>query len=559
MRKIISYLFFFNPFYFISAQTLQVEVSATQVQVNERMAIQYTFNGGNLPGNVLPKVENMMVVGGPSQMQGSSTINGVTTSTSQLTYEVIFTQPGNYTIPAATVKSKSGKFSCQPKKITVIKGKNSNPIIPAGYEGKELLIVMDAEKNKSFLGEPIAIDMVVYSIFINLNITSIDYPTFDGGWTQDATDAFDGQLTPSTYRRKPYYKSVIRRVWMIPSILGEVEFKPVLASFHAGLKDPNAGYLEMNFDSKSEPVKFMVEDVPVDKRPASFINAIGDFSWTVNLDKTKAKANEPIKAMVRITGTGNLPTLEAPVLNLPADFEVFEPKVKNNYKVEIKGINGSKDLEYLIMPRKEGEYWLGPFTFSYLHPTTKKYTTLTSDSFLVNIAGIIADTTKGAAEINHGKFTGAQLYKKSDPFFGNPWYYILLALPFLAGLGMIFFRKKLFFTKKDDTEKKSKQAEDKAYKSLAEAKRSLTEGNSVEALSMLSNLFYQYVCDKMKVNKNEITRAGLEKWLPDMGMKLQAIKILDQLDQFKFAPAALSDLDSLYINIKSLVDELGKK
>jgi BatD DUF11 like domain len=553
----VSFLFVFISA--LSAQTFRLDVSTKKAAVNERIAVQYSFDAGNLPQNVIPNVNNMMVVGGPSVMHGSTTINGVTNTTSELTYEVIFTKPGTYTIPASTIKNKQGTFKSNPVQITVVKGNNSKSIIPQGYEGKELLIVMVGNKKTAYLGEPIAIDMVVYSIYNNLSIADINYPTFDGGWTQDATDAFNGQLEPASYKGKPYLKTTIRRVWMIPSILGQVEFKPVNAVFQAGLDDPLAGHLEFTKKAVSDPVIFDVIDLPTNKRPESFINAIGNYSWTVKLDKAKAKANEPLKMNIKIDGNGNLPTLESPLLNLPEQFEVFEPKIKNTSKVEIKGINGSKEFEFMIMPRKEGNYTLGPFEFSYFDADTKKYTTLTSDSFEVNIQGIIADTTAKTAEVNNGKFNGGEVYKKKDPFFGNPFYYVLLIIPFLAGLAMIFFRKKFFFTKKDDSEKKLKQAEDKANKALDEARLALSNNNPGHVTSLLSALFYQYLCDKFKVHKNEISRVNIEKWMPELSLKISAIKILDQLDQFRFAPAAQSDVDSLYMNIKNFIDELGKK
>lgn len=558
MKRVLVGILFFVFSGVVFSQKFQVAVNTTRAQINQKVTIQYQFDGGNLPNDVLPKVNNMMVVGGPSAMSGSSTINGVTTNTSQLTYEVLFTQAGTYTIPASTVKTRSGKFSCSPVTITVIKGSNSRPIIPPGYEGKELLIEMVAGKKNVFIGEPIAIDMVVYSIFNNLSISGVNYPAFDGGWTQDATDAFDGQLTPSSYKGKPYYRTTIRRVWMIPSILGEVEFKPVSADFQAGLQDPNAGYLEFAYNSKSDAVQFNVSDVPSEKRPESFINAVGDFTWTVKIDKQNAKANEPVKATITITGKGNLPTLEAPALDLGEDFEIFEPKVKNELKVEIKGINGTKEFEYLIMPRKEGEYTLGPFDFSFFNPETKKFTTLKSDSFDLQIKGIIADTTTGKKQVNNGKFTGEISYKRSDPFFGNPFYYVLLGLPFLAGLGMIFFRKRLFFIKKDESEKKLRLAEDKAGKGLVEVQTLLSQ-NSSGALNQMSGVFFAYLSDKFKTTKNEITRSNLEKLLPNTDLKIKAIKIMDQLDQFRFAPAAQSDLNNLFNDIKTFIDELGKK
>src|SRR5687767_4680754 len=101
MRRIV--IIFFLCCGFLSAQNFRLDVTHTMAEVNERIAIQYTFNKGTLPENLLPRVENMLQVGGPSLMNGSSSINGVTTSTSQLTYEIVFTKPGIYTIPAITV------------------------------------------------------------------------------------------------------------------------------------------------------------------------------------------------------------------------------------------------------------------------------------------------------------------------------------------------------------------------------------------------------------------------------------------------------------------------
>jgi len=548
MRKLLVILLFFTSW--VYAQNFSIQVSTTKAQVNERVAIQYTFDKGNLPENLLPNITGMLTVGGPSLMTGSSTINGVTTSNSQLTYEVIFNKPGNYTIPAATVKNKYGKFTSKSISIQVVKGANTQPIIPPGYEGKELMIVMQANKKTVYIGEPVAIDLIVYCIFGNVTLLDIKYPSFDGGWTKDATDAFNTQLELSSYKGKPYNKWAFKRVWIIPSILGKTEFKPVKAYFHAAAKHPTAGYLEFSFNSSSEPVIFDVLEVPAEKKPVSFVNAVGDFSWSVKLDKTQAKANEPIKAEVIVTGAGNLPTLEAPILNLPDDFEAFEPKVTINEKVEIKGINGTKKFEYLIMPRKEGDFVIPPFSFSYFNPGTKKYTELYSDSFNVSIKGIIADTTSKINVVNNGKFTGEAVYKKKDPFFGHPIYYILLALPFLVALLFIFFRKKIFFTVKDHSVKIHKQAEEKANKELPEAK---------DSIDKLSLVFYQYLSDKFKTNRNQITRANINQWITDEKLKTTAIKILDQLDQFRFAPAAQSDLNSLYNHIKTLIDELGKK
>jgi hypothetical protein len=543
-----SFILLFFSCILLSAQDFRLDINVNRAEVNQKIALQYSFNKGTIPENVLPKVKNMIKVGLPGMMNGSSTVNGVTTNTSQLTFEVIFTKPGTYTIPASTLKNKNGKFTCNPVTIQVVRGVDSSPIIPENYVGKEFFLVSQPSRNKVYIGEPVAIDLIAYSYLLSLENANMEIPTFDGGWSKQV-DYPKEKMQPSSFQGRTYYKGFMSKIWIIPSILGNREFKSIAAIFYAGLKHEKAGYIEFQYNVRSNPVMFEVIDLPVEDRPASFVNAVGSFSWTVHLDKTNAKANEPIKLKANITGDGNFPTLEPPLIDLPEAFESFEPEIKDNYNVDLIGIHGSKEFEFLIMPRKEGKFWLGPFTFSYFNPQTKKYTELKSDSFLVNINGVIADTTSSTVKVNNGKFEGGKIVKRSDPFFGNPFYYLLLALPFLAGIGMILFRKKLFFIQKDDSEKKLKQAEDKANKALVEARGSVDK---------LSTLFYQYIADKFKTTRNEITRAHLQHWISNTNAKNLAIKIMDQLDQFRFAPAAQSDLDSLYNNIKTLVDELGK-
>ena len=515
--------------------------------------IQYSFDGGSLP-NILPPLKNMTVVGGPSQMNGSSTINGVTTTTSQLTYEVIFTTPGDYTIPSSTVVVKGKKYSSPPVNVKVIKG-NSAPIIPAVYKDKEVILRSQATGNKVYLGQPIAIDLLAYSFTMNLGLTDIKLPSFDGGWAKDAENVPEERMKASTYEGIPYYKGLMRRVWMIPGVVGQIEYKPVDATFVAAVKDPKAGYMEFNYQVKSNAIQFEVLALPVEKKPVSFVNAVGEFTWTVTINKLSAKANEPVKCIVNVEGSGNLPTLEAPVLNVPAEFEVFEPKVTNSFKTEMNGITGNKQFEYLIMPREEGTYTLGAFEFSYFNPSSKKYITLQSDSFNVKIEGVIKDTTKTNSNINEGKFDGKAPYKPGATFFGTVVYYILLGLPFIMALLMIFFRKKIFFTKKDPTVKLSKLAENKAYKLLEET----LSKSGKDAVSALSGAFFQYIGDKFSLAKNDITRANLKQYITDPSLENKGILIMDQLDQFRFAPAAESDIQSLHSTIKNFVDELGKK
>ena len=73
-----------------------------------------------------------------------------------------------------------------------------------------------------------------------------------------------------------------------------------------------------------------------------------------------------------------------PELNLPSGFEKYEPKTSENINKR-NIISGSKTAEYLMIPRVVGKREIPPVEFNYFNPAKKKYVTLRSKSFKLNI------------------------------------------------------------------------------------------------------------------------------------------------------------------------------
>jgi hypothetical protein len=58
-------------------------------------------------------------------------------------------------------------------------------------------------------------------------------------------------------------------------------------------------------------------------------------------------------------------------LNLPGDFESYDPKIDDKITVNGAGMSGSRTFQYLLIPRHEGNYDIGALTFSYFDPTLR--------------------------------------------------------------------------------------------------------------------------------------------------------------------------------------------
>ena len=96
-------------------------------------------------------------------------------------------------------------------------------------------------------------------------------------------------------------------------------------------------------------------------------------------------ANESVTIKLKISGNGNLKLIKNPEVKFPSDFEVYEPKVENNFSNTTAGVSGTKTIEYLAIPRFGGTYTIPSIKFSYFDINEKKYITLSSEEYTLNV------------------------------------------------------------------------------------------------------------------------------------------------------------------------------
>lgn len=90
-----------------------------------------------------------------------------------------------------------------------------------------------------------------------------------------------------------------------------------------------------------------------------------------------------------MSGSGNLPLIQAPKPELPASFESYgNGKSTESLSHNASGISGYKQFEFPFIPRAEGNYSIPPVEFSYFDPDAAKYVTLTTPPFGVEVLPI---------------------------------------------------------------------------------------------------------------------------------------------------------------------------
>jgi len=137
------------------------------------------------------------------------------------------------------------------------------------------------------------------------------------------------------------------------------------------------------FSTRSEPLSIQVLEVPHEGRPGSFNGAVGTFDFDVSVKPERLKAGEPITVTLRVSGAGNLESLNLPVFPEIEGFRSYEPESRTNLAPGT--VRGEKIFEKVLVPKKEGRYEIPVISFTFFNPAARKFETLSRGPFKVTV------------------------------------------------------------------------------------------------------------------------------------------------------------------------------
>ncbi|MGE4514667.1 MAG: BatD family protein [Chryseobacterium sp.] len=181
------------------------------------------------------------------------------------------------------------------------------------------------------------------------------------------------EIDPSDYGNMA---SQVLAIFMIfPNEAGYVEIPGVSASVNS--------YAGKN-KIISNKVKINVKKLP-EGSPEHFKNAVGDFKVSIsNVSKEKAEVKKPINVLVKVSGEGNLKSMELPKIAESPDYDVFAPKITSKVVAKTSGMKGEILANYLVIPKKAGEISIKTENFSFFDPLKKEYVDVGQKSLNVN-------------------------------------------------------------------------------------------------------------------------------------------------------------------------------
>jgi tetratricopeptide (TPR) repeat protein len=254
-----------------------------------------------------------------------------------------------------------------------------------------------------------------------------------------------------------------------------------------------------------------------------------------------------------VSGTGNLKLIKQPVINLPKDFDKYEPKVTEQTKLTTAGIEGSKIYDVLIVPRHQGKYDIPPVEFTYFDTSTKRYETVKTETFHLDVA-------KGSGASAVSDFSGqdelqelnkdirfiktgeADQHLTGDFFFGSTAYWITIAALVLVFITLFVIFRQRAIDNANVTAMRGKKANKVATKRLKQAARLMTDNKPGEFYDEVLRALWGYVGDKLNIPVAQLSHDNISSKLAERGVHQSIIdKFIGALDECEFERYAPGD------------------
>lgn len=596
IRKIITLLSLLLAYTTIFGQEIEFVASAKEVvAVGDQFRLIYSVNG-QASGFRTPAIKGFSVLSGPNQSQSSRTqiINGQVSRSLDYSFTYILQagSEGTYTIPPASVNVDGKTYQSNPVTIKVVKGntqpQQQNPQQGASPSGeisaKDLFVRAVPSKTNPYQGEQI---IVTYKIYTRVPVAEYSVtrtPSTAGFWLQDLLkDSKNLNQFRETIDGQEYVVAEIKKDALFAQKAGSLTIEPlemdVLAQIQRkvakrNFNDPffdsffNDNFMGSTYQNvkktiRSNELKINVKPLPENSRPRDFTGGVGNFNVTSSIDRDQLKANEALTLRFSISGKGNIKLVEKPAIVFPPDFEVYDPRTTDNIVASASGVSGTRNFEYLIIPRNPGKYKIKPITFSYFDLSSQTYKTITSQEFVIDVAKgdgrqgeIVSSTDKEdfkyiGSDIRYIKTGQIKLSPVNDYLFGSMLFLIwVIAIPVLFILFLIIWRKELK-KRSNIAFMRNKKATGIARKRLKSAERFMKQNKPDEFWSEASNALWGYMSDKFNIPRASLSMDSVSGALRSKGVKDELssnfIEILNKCEFARFAPGnKTQEMDEIY-------------
>ena len=576
-----------------------------QVVIGKPFQLRYTVNQ-RARDLQAPEFTDFDFLAGPYSSTSSSTsfVNGKRSSsfTQTYTYTLAANKVGTFTISPATIRVDGDTYTSNGVRIEVLPAdeqpassqqpsdtsqQSSQSQASASAGGDNIFIRTIVNKTTVHEQEALVLSYKLYFAGVDVaqftNNTKL--PEFDGFLKQEIEQG-EIQTELEHYNGRNYQTAVLYQTLLYPQHSGDIKIEP--AQFEAVLRvqvrqqvrsifdDFFGSYTNVTRALTAPGVTIHSEALPKGK-PANFSGGVGQFSLTGDISATELKANDAVTVRLTIQGAGNMKMLKSPAIDWPEGFETYDPKVTNKLKQTTQGMSGTREIEYLAIPRSAGTYSIPAVTFSYFDTRDNQYKTLSVGGWTLHIARSESEGEQTAVVQNYvnkedikqlgtdiryistGELQGEES-RSSNVVFGTWTYRLCFILPLLIAVVLFIVFRRRIAENADRVRMRYKKANKVAQKRLREAKKAMDNADKTTFYEAIERAAWTYLSDRLSIPTANLNKDNIESILRgknvDDTLIAEVREVLSVAEQARYAPTTNSDMEQLYSRTATLINQL---
>ena len=608
MKRLLYILIFIMLSVSGLADEISFRASApSTVEAGGKFRVQFILNTQNVSGFNAPDFKGFEVIYGPATSSQSSfqMINGRTSQSSNIiyTYVLLTANPGTYTIGSASVQVDGKTVKSQPVQVKVLpsagggstnaRGNNndnyheerlnsSSTSSSQSNSGKDLFMTATASRTKVHEQEAI---LLTYKIYTLLDLTQLDgkLPTLDGFQIQEIPLPRTKEFELEHYNGRNYRTVVWSQYLLFPQKSGKLTIPSITYEGVVVTRNRHIDPIEAFFNGQSGYVEekrsivtpsLTIDVASLDNKPAGFSGAVGKFSIASDISTEEVDENDAVTLKISVKGCGNMKLIATPQVEFPKDFETYDAKVNDSFQLTRAGLEGTKEFEYLVVPRHAGTYEIPSVKFIYFDTDSRTYKTLTTDAYTLKV-----NKAKGSSGQNVSNYTGQQqdvqqlnqdirFIKKGEveyhqlgsTFFGTWKYWASYILPLLLFVIVVLLGRQRMKANANVALSRGRKANKVALKRMKAAKSLLDAPDVGKFYDEVLRALWGYVGDKFNMSQETLNKENIEQSLASRQVPVeyvqQFIKVLNDCEYARYAPGdPNANMENVY---NSAIDAISK-
>jgi hypothetical protein len=407
IRNSIAIMILLSVSVYGDAITFKAAADKNKVALNDYFVYSLTVSGesANFPEPQMGDMADFNIYG-TAKSQNITFNNGKRSNSATYRYTLVPKKMGKFTIPPAKLEYEKRTYLSEPISIEVTEAEKiqsaqvqqQSPAAqrqrggqPGEMQKGNLFVKASADKKRAYVNEKV---VYKFSFYTNVDLVSnpaYSPPDFKGFWNdlskpKNRYEAIDGVNYLVNEIETTLYPIESGALTINPAKL-----KVAVLDFSSSGSAGDFFNLFVNMGQRQEKVletdsvTVNVMPLPKENVPAEFKGAVGSFKISAELEKTEAKTGEPVSLNVKVTGNGNMKSVNDVNFEPSKDFRVYDT-------VSANITEDSREFQILIVPLSPGEKTVPPVKLTYFDPLKKAY--LQAQTQPVKIKA------EGAAELN---------------------------------------------------------------------------------------------------------------------------------------------------------------